>query len=80
MLQKRYNVQIPKPSRNDCKNNDVMVNKLTYYKYKVSKSCVQKSQMGYSRKKSKEKKGGGRLRTYNFQQLLLAKYLLAINH
>ena len=57
-----------------------MVNKLTYYKYKVSKSCVQKSQMGYSRKKSKEKKGGGRLRTYNFQQLLLAKYLLAINH
>ena len=51
-----------------------MVNKLTYYQYKVPKSCVQKSQMGYSRKNPNS------LRTQNFQQLFLARYLLAINH
>ena len=43
----------------------IMVSKLTYYEYKVP---VQKSQMGYSRKKSKQ---GG---------VLLARYLITINH
>ena len=36
-----------------------MVNKLTYYQYKVPKSCVQKSQMGYSRKNPNRSWGGG---------------------
>ena len=35
-----------------------MVNKLTYYQYKVPKSCVQKSQMGYSRKNPNRSWGG----------------------
>ena len=51
---------MPKQNRNDCKNNGEHT-VLTYYQLQFNtrcqKCCVQKSQMGYSRKKSK--KGGG---------------------
>ena len=72
---------MPKPNRNNCKNNGEHT-VLTYYQLQFNtrcqKCCVQKSQMGYSRKISKQ--GGGGLRTRNFQELLLARYLLAVNH
>ena len=42
---------MPKQNRNDCKNNGEHT-VLTYYQFntRCQKCCVQKSQMGYSRK------------------------------
>ena len=53
----------------------IMVNKLTYYEYKVP---VQKSQMGYSRKKSKQGGGIAYQVPDNYQPLATNKLLLAL--